>query len=242
MTVSSRDVLARLDRVVPTSVIKVLEEKSRETILEGTRSVDPVPARTAASVVLLRDHHGRLETYALHRHSRMAFAAGMVVFPGGRLDPVDGVPVGDHDPADPALLACAVRETEEETGVRLAPEQLRPWAHWITPKIEPRRYDTYFYLAPLPGGQQATDISGETSTAEWRTPSELLTAADSGEIAMLPPTRSVLIELAGFGSVPAALAAASGRIIEPVLPELVNGPDGWRFDYGTAGHDQEQVP
>ncbi|QGN34000.1 NUDIX hydrolase [Microlunatus sp. Gsoil 973] len=223
MRVSSRDILARLDRAVPASVIDGLQSAGPS---------GPAPAHTAASVVLLRDHHRRLETYALHRHSRMPFAAGMVVFPGGRLDPLDGVPADDHDPADPALTACAVRETEEETGVRLHPEQLRPWAHWITPAFEPRRYDTFFYLAGLPDGQQAADVSGETSAAEWRSPTELLAAADSGEIAVLPPTRSILIELAGFDSVSAALAAATDRMIETVLPRLVNGPDGWVFDYG----------
>jgi 8-oxo-dGTP pyrophosphatase MutT (NUDIX family) len=223
MTVSSRDVLARLDRRVPDAEIS-----SR---LAFGSSV-PVQARPAASVVLLRDHLAGLETYALHRHSRMPFAAGMVVFPGGRVDPADGVPGVDHDLADPAILACSVRETAEETGVRLEPADLHPWAHWITPETEPRRYDTYFYLAALPDGQQATDISGETSAAEWRTPADLLAAADAGEIGLMPPTRSILIELIAFGSVAAALAASTDRLVETVLPRVVRDGDGWVFEYG----------
>lgn len=231
MAVSSRDVLARLDRTVPELVIKSMQELGSGT---------PVLARPATSVVLLRDHHGRLETYALHRHTRMAFAPGMVVFPGGRVDPVDGVPAGDHDPADPALLACSVRETEEETGVRLKPAELRPWAHWITPETEPRRYDTFFYLAALPDRQQAADVSGETSTADWQTPAGLLAAADAGRIAMLPPTRSILIELTAFDSVGSALAAATDRVVETVLPRAVNGPQGWVFEYGPDQDDQRR--
>lgn len=226
MAVSSRDVLARLDPAVPEMVIKSIQALGSEP---------PVQPRAAASVVLLRDHQERLETYALHRHSRMPFAPGMVVFPGGRVDPEDGIPAADQDLDDPALLACSVRETQEETGVRLQPEDLHPWAHWITPEAEPRRYDTFFYLAALPDGQQAADVSGETSAAEWRTPAALLAAADVGEIAMLPPTRSILIELTAFDSVRTALAAATGRIIETVLPRAVKGPNGWVFEYGPAG-------
>lgn len=223
MPVSSRDVLARLDHTVPDLVIKSLQ---------AAPLGEPVPARPAASVVLLRDHGGGIETYALQRHSRMPFAPGMVVFPGGRVDPADGVPVVDQGLADPALLACAVRETLEETGVRLTPDDLRPWAHWITPESEPRRYDTFFYLAAMPDGQQAADISGETSDARWQTPEGLLAAADSGRLAMVPPTRSIVIELAGFGSVEAALASTADRIVETVLPRAVEGPDGWVFEYG----------
>ncbi len=104
--------------------------------------------RLAASVVLCRDGASGLETYLLHRHARMAFAASMVVFPGGGVDPVD------RSTGDP-LPACGVRETREETGVDLDATQLVPWAHWVTPVVQPIRYDTFFYLAALPGGQTA---------------------------------------------------------------------------------------
>jgi len=223
MVTSSRDVLAGLDRTVPDLVIKNLQDVPPD---------GPVLARPAASVVLLRDHDGVLETYALQRHSRMPFAPGMVVFPGGRLDPVDGVPEVDQGLRDRAILACAVRETWEETSVRLRTDDLRPWAHWITPEAEPRRYDTFFYLAALPNGEQAADISGETSSAQWQTPTGLLTAADAGEIAMLPPTRSILIELTAFGSVFDALASTADRVVETVMPRAVEGPAGWVFEYG----------
>jgi len=225
MAVSSRDVLARLDHRVPDLVIKSLQ---------AAPIGEPVQARPAASVVLLRDHGGVLETYALQRHARMPFAPGMVVFPGGGVDPADGVREVDQGLADPAMLACSVRETLEETGVRLSPDDLRPWAHWITPESEPRRYDTFFYLAALPDGQQAADISGETSSAQWQAPAGLLSAADANEIAMLPPTLSILIELAAFDSVEEALASAADRIIETVIPQAVEGPDGWVFEYGGA--------
>ncbi|QDP95095.1 NUDIX domain-containing protein [Microlunatus elymi] len=221
MITSSRDVLSALDRRVPESVIAKIDSRADSVVV-------PHPA---ASVVLLRDHEGGVETYALHRHSRMPFAAGMVVFPGGRLDPVDGVLSAGYTPTSGPLLRCAVRETEEETGVRLEPEQLQPWAHWITPELEPRRYDTFFYLAELPVGQTAADISGETWKAEWRTPAALLAAADAGELALMPPTRSILIELDSFATVADALAGCPDRRVETVLPRVVRGPAGWIFDY-----------
>ena len=223
MITSSRDVLSRLDRRVPASVVDRLEHAAAAV-------VEPQPA---ASVVLLRDHANRLETYALHRHGRMPFAAGMVVFPGGRWDPADGVLGPDPSPTASPLLHCAVRETEEETGVRLDPGVLRPWAHWITPEIESRRYDTFFYLAAIPADQAAADVSGETWKAEWRSPAALLTAADDHELALMPPTRSILIELAAFDSVHEALSNCRDRRVETVLPRFVRGPQGWSFDYSA---------
>ncbi|HEU4546416.1 MAG TPA: NUDIX domain-containing protein, partial [Microlunatus sp.] len=100
----SHDVLTSLSPVVPTSLARLAEG------WEPCRT--PATPRSAASVVLCRDGVSGLETYLLHRHARMAFAASMVVFPGGGVDPVD------RSAADP-LLACGIRETREETGVDL---------------------------------------------------------------------------------------------------------------------------
>ncbi len=184
----------------------------------------PVDALASASVIVLREWSGELQTYLLHRHSRMAFAASMVVFPGGGVDPVDGE-------FSDLIRACACRETREETGVELDPADLWPWAHWITAEFEPRRFDTHFFVAVLPVGQQAADISGETDFAAWTAPSAALAAERSGEIALMPPTRSVLLELAAAGTVAAVRELAAGRVIETVLPELVPDGAGWRFRY-----------
>jgi len=157
----------------------------------------------------------------------MSFAASMVVFPGGKMDPVD------HDGPDP-VRRCALRETEEETGVVLAADDLLPWAHWVTPEIEPRRYDTHFFVAELPAGQRAADVSGETDLAEWSTPLAAVAAERAGGIAMLPPTLSILLELVDLGSVTAVRRAAVDRVVERVLPEVIETADGWRFRYPDA--------
>ncbi len=149
----SHDVLGRLALEVPHRLVE----------LARRATAPPVTPAASASVVLLRDGPVGLETYLLLRHARMAFAAEMAVFPGGRLDPVDGS-------GPDALVRCALRETREETGVRLEADGIRPWAHWITPEPEPRRFDTAFFVAALPPGQDARDISGETDSADWWRP------------------------------------------------------------------------
>jgi 8-oxo-dGTP pyrophosphatase MutT (NUDIX family) len=190
----------------------------------ATTGTDPVavPAM-AASVVLLRDGSNGLETYLLHRHSRMPFAASMVVFPGGRVDAADG--------RSEPWRECAVREAKEETGVTLRSGDLLPWAHWITPEIEPRRYDTYFYVAALPPGQEARDISGETDRANWSTVETALAGYRTGSLALMAPTLSILLELADLPDLASVWERAAGRVIEPVLPTLVQTHTGWYFGY-----------
>lgn len=224
MTPPSRsiDVLAGLALSVPVAVAERAEQWGAADI--------PVVPRVSASVVLLRDGLAGLETYLLHRHARMAFAASMVVFPGGGLDPVDAT-------APDPVRACGVRETAEETGVALSADALRPWAHWVTPEVEPRRYDTVFYVAALPSGETAADVSGETDRAAWTRPADALHAASRGEIALMPPTVSILTELAAVDSVAAVLALAEGREIVTVLPVLErteSSQTGWVFRYPTA--------
>jgi 8-oxo-dGTP pyrophosphatase MutT (NUDIX family) len=221
MPTHSYDVLIQLAPDVPAAMLKRAAQWTRD-------SVPSLPA-AAASVILMRDGPSGLETYLLHRHARMAFAPSMVVFPGGRVDAVDTS--GEGDP----IRRCALRETSEETGVVLTETDLHPWAHWITPEIEPRRYDTTFFVALMPDDQEAADISGETDHADWSTPGEALAAQRTGRISMLPPTMSILIELADLATVTDVINQTIDRTIEPVLPQLVETESGWQFRYPRAG-------
>lgn len=219
----SLDVLARLSPVVPAKLAALAEEWSAS-------SVAAIP-RASASVILCRDlAGGGLETYLLHRHNRMKFAASMAVFPGGGLDPVDQIA------ADPRL-ACAIRETREETGVELSADDLVPWAHWITPELQPIRYDTAFYLATLPVGQVAEDTSSETTGAGWVRPADAVDAYRARSLLLMPPTLSILLELAELPSMDAALEVGRDRIIEPVLPRVVRDGEGWLFCYPQSSRD-----
>jgi 8-oxo-dGTP pyrophosphatase MutT (NUDIX family) len=92
-------------------------------------------------------------------------------------------------------------------GLVLRSDLLVPWSRWITPEFEPRRYDTYFFLALLPTGQAARDVGGEADDTVWAAPADAL----DGGFGMLPPTVATLRELARCASIEAAFAAADTR-------------------------------
>jgi 8-oxo-dGTP pyrophosphatase MutT (NUDIX family) len=197
----------------------------------------PARPRLAATVLLLRPAPDGFEVYLLRRAAGMAFASGMYAFPGGSVDPADhaGPPVpgawavrlGRPEPEARAVVRAAVREVAEETGVRLDAGDLVPWSRWITPEFEPRRYDTYFFLVPLPAGQQPADLSTEADQREWMRPAGAVARFEAGGIAMLPPTAVTLGELAGYQTVAEALAGAAGRdAATPIVPHLEPTPDG----------------
>jgi len=209
-----------------------LLQRARQFAAAGT---PPVAPRLAATVPLLLPAEEGFQVFLLRRAAGLAFAAGVYAFPGGTVDPSDRY--GEPVPARPALrlpaeeaaalLRAAVREVAEETGVRLDPADLVPWARWITPEFEPRRYDTYFLLSVLPPGQRAVVASGEADRAVWWRPAEALARAGAGEVALLPPTRVLLTELASHNSVPEVLAAAAERDpARPVLPTVAVSAGG----------------
>ena len=104
-------------------------------------------------------------------------------------------------------------------GLVLRSDLLRPWARWITPVTEERRYDTRFFAAALPAGQIARDVSGEADETAWLEPGAALEAAGRREIALFPPTAVTLGELRACGTVPGALAAR--RRMTAVIPEVM---------------------
>jgi 8-oxo-dGTP pyrophosphatase MutT (NUDIX family) len=109
-------------------------------------------------------------------------------------------------------------------GLVLRGDLLRPWAHWITPEIEERRYDTRFFVAALPDGQRTRDVSTESDRVTWVRPGDAVAAARRGEMPMLPPTLVTLTELAAYDSVADVLAAV--RSVRPRLPEARVTGDG----------------
>ena len=229
---------------------------------------EPVPIEDAATVVLLRDGADGIETWLLTRVRNMAFAGGMTVFPGGRLDDADAdlpfAPSADADfselaqrfGTDPVvarrLVGAAVRETFEETGVLLTVpsadladarsaveagtmsfgdllreyglaidgSHVRPWSRWVTPPNQVRRYDTRFFLAALPDGARAADVTSESTHAAWVSIAEAIDLARSGERRLLPPTLMTLASLQSFATVADALAASEDRVLDAVRPTI----------------------
>lgn len=97
---------------------------------------------------------------------------------------------------------------------------LIPYAHWITPSAEERRFDTRFYLAELPSGQVTRDVSGEADRVAWLRPAEVEAACQAGEMTMLPPTAAAIAALAPFDSGSEAIAAVRSWEIPTVRPEV----------------------
>jgi 8-oxo-dGTP pyrophosphatase MutT (NUDIX family) len=114
----------------------------------------------------------------------------------------------------------------DRRGLVLRSDLLAPWARWITPEFEARRYDTWFFLALLPPGQRARDVSGEADRTVWLRPAEAVAGYDRGELVMLPPTIATLRALLPYGTAVDALAAAPARDLTPVLATAALDADG----------------
>ncbi|MGR6322401.1 NUDIX domain-containing protein [Micromonospora soli] len=109
----------------------------------------------------------------------------------------------------------------------LRSDLLLPWSRWITPEFEPRRFDTYFFVALLPEGQRTRDVSGEADHTLWLRPADALARASAGELTMLPPTMVTLAEVAAAGDLAGvAELAASRDAATPVTPRLDLPDDG----------------
>jgi 8-oxo-dGTP pyrophosphatase MutT (NUDIX family) len=208
----------------------------------------------AATVVPLRDGQAGLEVLLLRRNSRGAFG-GMWVFPGGQVDDADlagvedagGVPVapgaGSGAEIDAARRA-AVREAREEAALELDESSLVTFSFWLPPAESPRRFATWFFLAPA-DGEIVVDL-GEIREHRWLTPAEAMSARDRGEIQLAPPTFTTLWWMSLRPDVATALADASSR--EPERFETRVALDGsgrlaatlWAGDAGYADGDIER--
>jgi 8-oxo-dGTP pyrophosphatase MutT (NUDIX family) len=172
-------------------------------------------ARQAATVIVLSGGDAALEVLLVKRNPEARFMGGAWVFPGGSVSDAEGV-------GDAAHRAAALRELDEEAGIRLGdPAALVPFSRWITPAEVKIRFDTYFYLAPLPAGQEVRIDGEEVVDHGWFTPSAALQANRNGEILLVFPTIKHLEQLDPFATVTALLEHARGRVVEPVQPRVV---------------------
>ncbi len=97
---------------------------------------------------------------------------------------------------------------------------LVPFAHWVTPEVEDRRYDTAFLAAALPPEQDARHLGGEADRSAWWRPAEALSAYAEGRMAMWPPTLSTMRFLARHDDPASVLDAAARVDVVPLLPEV----------------------
>ncbi len=247
----------------------------------------------AATILLLRDSPAGIEVFFVQRHHQIEFAAGALVFPGGKLDPRDHDPRLDGrldgaaglPPLVRALRVAAIREAFEEGSVllarprgggALAPERLERiaarwrhplargeigiaevvvgedlvlgldqlvlFAHWITPSLMPKRFDTFFYLAVAPADQVGRHDGHETVDTVWLTARQALADQAAGQRQIVFPTRMNLRKLSRWPRAADALAAAR---VSPVVtvepqPETRDG-EAYLVLPAAAGYDLDAV-
>lgn len=142
---------------------------------------------------------------------------------------------GGPDPSSAAVTearegllsgSLGFRQVLEELDLQIAGRALEYIAHWITPVVEPRRYDTRFFAAVVPGGLDARIDAREMSGAVWIRPSEALERNLEGELPMVFPTLHTLRALQGDHPPGVLLERFRGRPVPAILPRLVRTSTG----------------
>jgi 8-oxo-dGTP pyrophosphatase MutT (NUDIX family) len=205
-----------------------------------TTTGDTPEAVPAATVVLLRDvAGGGVETLMVRRSSKLEFAGGMWVFPGGRVDPDDIPPDGD---VIEAARRAAVREALEEAALVVDADGMEPFAHWVPPPVTAKRFATWFFLGPAPEGTVTVDM-GEIRDHRWLRPADAIARRDAEEIELAPPTWVTLHRLAQYADVAAAVADARARepeLFETHIARVEGGAAAlWEGDAGYETNDAD---
>jgi 8-oxo-dGTP pyrophosphatase MutT (NUDIX family) len=107
-------------------------------------------------------------------------------------------------------------------GLRLATDRLVYFAHWVTPEEHPLRFDTRFFVAPMPPGQTAEADEREIVAVRWLAPADALAARGRGEISLRLPTVKNLALFEGAASVAEALDRLAGREVPVIRPRLIS--------------------
>lgn len=119
-----------------------------------------------------------------------------------------------------------IRDFLEREDLHLACDQLVHFAHWITPPMVPKRFDTHFFLASAPADHLAIHDGHESVDSVWITPDQALAEAASGKRTVIFPTLRNIEKLARWHTVSAALAAAAATTPVRVLPWTEQRADG----------------
>lgn len=124
----------------------------------------------------------------------------------------------------------------EREGLQLAVDRLTYFSHWITPVSAPRRYDTRFFAAIAPEGQEAAPDNVEAIHHVWVNPAHAVERYRSGEYKMRTPTIRTLEQFSPYRSAETLIAALRAQPVPPaILPRI--GPKGERLLPGDPGYD-----
>ncbi|MFJ9963953.1 NUDIX hydrolase [Streptomyces avermitilis] len=170
---------------------------------------------------------------------RETYEEAGVLLAGPTPDTVVGDTTGDDWEADRAALVArdlSFAEFLDRRGLVLRSDLLGAWTRWITPEFEPRRYDTWFFVAALPEGQRTRNASTEADRTVWIRPADAADGYDKGELLMMPPTVATLRQFLPYTAAAEVLAAAPARDLTPVLAKA-RLEDG-EIVLSWPGHDE----
>ena len=159
----------------------------------------------------------------------------------GRFNPADSETAARLDACRRELheRRLTLAELAHRENLLLAPDLLIPYAHWITPEIEGRRFDARFFLALLPEGQLPVHDRMELTESRWMSPAFALAEHAAGKIVLMPPTLKTIEELLSFSNAAQLIAATRSRPIRTILPDAFRVKDGFGIRLPT---DSEYRP
>jgi recombination protein RecT len=202
---------------------------STDAASEVVSALDGLTPEAAAERLSLPDAEPPAVAYYLAALREAFEETGILV----GLDPSGAAPPTAAEDADvnavrEALMLDEISFAEAlaRLGCRVAGHSIEYIAHWITPKPEPRRYDTRFFAARVPPGAEALADPREMTDAVWLRPAEALDRCDRGALPMVFPTIKTVEGLSRYGSVDAALGGFGALPVRTILPTLVITPTG----------------
>ncbi len=189
----------------------------------------------AATVILVRDNNKSLEVLLLQRNSNASFLPEHWVFPGGAVDEEDCP--GGNELERARVAAC--REANEEAGVTVDHGRLVSFSHWTAPINFPRRFATWFFIAPLDSNTGIEIDNQEIQDFQWITPSAAIDLHYQGELSIMPPTFKSLFEIQTANNTMDLIEQCKTQPSFKYFPKIVEHEDNHVFLYNNdSGYDK----